>query len=226
MTRGTTEVHREPVPLAGGCAGGPGQSLPMAVAALVVWARGWDSATLHPWAYGMGRRAGQTGGVADGGGGSGGVGLAGIIGMSCARGTGFAGQVLIAGGRQAGGTRITLFVPNALFSYGVTVLWLVTLMNACNFLESNSERPLRWHWCNRGLLVRAQGGGGGAVCWWRGLPFLGAGASAGLPALQFPKGDGVPGGYGGSHLVGYLLGVLAVLPAFLFGGASGAFGPC
>ena len=39
-------------------------------------------------------------------------------------------------GGGPGGKRITLFVPNLLFSYAITILWLVTVINAFNFMDN------------------------------------------------------------------------------------------
>ena len=48
----------------------------------------------------------------------------------------FAGQLLIAGVVAYSGVRITLFVPNVVFSYAVTMLWLLTVINAFNFMDN------------------------------------------------------------------------------------------
>ena len=50
--------------------------------------------------------------------------------------TKFAGQVLIAALVAASGVRITLFVHNPLFHFVITVLWLVTVINAFNFMDN------------------------------------------------------------------------------------------
>ena len=49
--------------------------------------------------------------------------------------TKFIGQVLIAVMVAASGIRVTLFVPNLVFSYVVTVLWILTVINAFNFMD-------------------------------------------------------------------------------------------
>src|SRR5207249_4799478 len=48
----------------------------------------------------------------------------------------FAGQFLIAAGVAASGARITLFVPSLLFSYAITILWILTVINAFNFMDN------------------------------------------------------------------------------------------
>ena len=50
--------------------------------------------------------------------------------------TKFTGQFLIALLVAAAGVRITLFVPNVVFSYAVTILWLLTVINAFNFMDN------------------------------------------------------------------------------------------
>src|ERR1700677_1432811 len=48
----------------------------------------------------------------------------------------FAGQFLIALLVAIACKRITLFVPNVAFSYVITILWLLTVMNAFNFMDN------------------------------------------------------------------------------------------
>src|SRR5436189_6374444 len=48
----------------------------------------------------------------------------------------FTGQFLIALLVAASGVRITLFVPNAIFSYAITILWILTVINAFNFMDN------------------------------------------------------------------------------------------
>src|SRR5207247_3741684 len=48
----------------------------------------------------------------------------------------FTGQCFIAALVAAAGVRITLFVHSALFSYLITVLWILTVTNAFNFMDN------------------------------------------------------------------------------------------
>ncbi|HUS34901.1 MAG TPA: hypothetical protein VM680_06075, partial [Verrucomicrobiae bacterium] len=48
----------------------------------------------------------------------------------------FGGQLLIAAFVALAGVRITLFVPSLAFSFAVTVLWILTITNALNFLDN------------------------------------------------------------------------------------------
>jgi UDP-GlcNAc:undecaprenyl-phosphate GlcNAc-1-phosphate transferase len=122
-----------------------------------------------------------------------------------------AGQILIALAVVASGLRVTLFIPFAPVQWIVTVLWLVTVMNALNFLDNMD-----------GLCA-----GIGAIC---ALIFGGiaaahgqllaatlaaalAGALIGFLPWNLPGAKIFPGD-GGSHLAGFLLGVLAILPHY------------
>jgi len=207
---GHRKIHREPIPLAGGLAVLTGILIPLGVAALAVLGQWLGPATTDPMAYGVARRAGQMLALAGGA-----LGVV-VIGwwddryeLSPRRK--LAGQLLVATLVAASGIRVTLFVPNLWFSYAVTILWLVTLMNACNFMDNMN-----------GLC----GGIGviGAFCFaWKAavagqflvasMAFLGCGALAGFLPYNFPRAS-VFLGDAGSHLVGYLLGILAILPHF------------
>jgi UDP-GlcNAc:undecaprenyl-phosphate GlcNAc-1-phosphate transferase len=122
-----------------------------------------------------------------------------------------AGQVLIALVAVAGGLRLTLFIPVPALQCLLTVLWLVTVMNALNFMDNMD-----------GLC-----GGVGAIC---ALIFGGiavahaqpaaaalaaatAGALLGFLPWNFPRAR-IFLGDSGSHLVGFLLGALALLPHY------------
>ena len=120
-------------------------------------------------------------------------------------------QVLIALAVAASGIRLTIFVDNNIFSYAVTVLWILTVTNAVNFQDNmNGLCPglgiicgwfFAWHAGLEGQYLVAS------------LAFLFSGALFGFFPFNFPKGC-VFLGDGGSHVVGFLLSVLAVLPDF------------
>jgi UDP-GlcNAc:undecaprenyl-phosphate GlcNAc-1-phosphate transferase len=123
----------------------------------------------------------------------------------------FAGQVLVAALVAAAGARITLFVPSVVFSYAVTMLWMLTLVNAFNFMDNMN-----------GLC-----GGLGAIAAFQFavaaavsgqylvalIAFLTCGALLGFLPHNFPHAAAFLGD-AGSHLTGYLLAVLAILPHF------------
>ena len=123
----------------------------------------------------------------------------------------FGGQFFVALLVAASGARITLFVPNLLFSYVITVLWILTIINAFNFMDNMN-----------GLC----GGLSGIGAWFFGLiaasegqylvgliAFLSFGAFLGFLPFNFPRARAFLGD-SGSHLAGYLLAVLAILPHF------------
>lgn len=123
----------------------------------------------------------------------------------------FGGQTLIAAGVAAAGVRITLFVENTAFSYAVTILWLLTVINALNFMDNMNGL------CS-GLGAIAAGFFGGIAAA-KGqylvalLAFASCGAMIGFLPWNYPRAKAFLGD-GGSHLVGYLLAVLAILPHF------------
>ena len=123
----------------------------------------------------------------------------------------FAGQLLVAALVAASGTRVTLFVPNILFSYAVTILWILTVVNAFNFMDnmnglcSGLGAIGAWHFAmfaaaDDQYLVGL-------------IAFLTFGGLLGFLPYNFPRARAFLGD-AGSHLVGYLLAVLAILPHF------------
>jgi UDP-GlcNAc:undecaprenyl-phosphate GlcNAc-1-phosphate transferase len=123
----------------------------------------------------------------------------------------FIGQLLIAIAVAAACKRITLFVHSELFSYAITVLWLLTLINAFNFMDNMNGLCAgvgaigAWMFAliaaaNDEYLVAITG-------------FLMCGALAGFLPWNFPNARAFLGD-AGSHLVGYLLAVMAILPHF------------
>jgi len=105
--------------------------------------------------------------------------------------------------------RITLFVPSVWFHYGITILWILTVVNAFNFMDNmNDFAP---GWADRrmyfGIISASQG------------QFLVATICFSLRArwgdffrIIFPRPPF--SGDAGSHLTGYLMAVLAILPHF------------
>lgn len=123
----------------------------------------------------------------------------------------FSGQLLVAIIVAASGIRITLFVHSIVFSYAITILWMLTVINAFNFMDNMN-----------GLCA-----GLGAIGSWffaliaimdgqylvALLALLACGALLGFLPYNFPKASAFLGDTG-SHLVGYLLAVMAILPHF------------
>jgi UDP-GlcNAc:undecaprenyl-phosphate/decaprenyl-phosphate GlcNAc-1-phosphate transferase len=222
---GHRKIHQLPVPLAGGLAILSGMILTLALAAAIfLW---HDANTSNPptaflsktglepfafnlLAYGLSHRFLQLAAI-----------LLGAIGMlalgalddrrDLAPLPKFAGQLAIASLVAASGVRITLFIDNALFSYLVTILWILTITNATNFIDNMNglctglgliaSWAFAWTAAYHGqYLVAAIG-------------FLVSGALLGFLPFNFPRAS-VFLGDAGSHLIGYLLAILAILPHF------------
>jgi UDP-GlcNAc:undecaprenyl-phosphate GlcNAc-1-phosphate transferase len=123
----------------------------------------------------------------------------------------FGGQLIIAVLVAAAGIRITLFVNNVFFSYAVTILWILTLTNALNFMDNMN-----------GLCAGLGAIGSWYFAWSAAvhgqylvalIALMTSGALLGFLPYNFPKAT-VFLGDAGSHLIGYLLAVLAILPHF------------
>ena len=207
---GHRKIHDTPVPLAGGWAVLTGFLAPLAAGALAL-SLGWFGSEISgPLHHGFSRRTIQLLVVALGG-----LGML-LLGWLDDRhelppARKFLGQLIIASAVALAGVRITLFVPSALFSYTVTVLWILTLVNAFNFTDNTN-----------GLCA-----GLGAIAAWNFallaardgqylvtlLGLAACGALTGFLPWNFPRGHAFLGD-AGSHLVGYLVAVLAILPHF------------
>lgn len=122
-----------------------------------------------------------------------------------------AGQVVIALVAVACGLRVTLFIPVPALQWVLTVLWLVAVMNALNFMDNMDGL------CSGVGAICALIFGGIALA--HGQPLAGtvaaamAGALLGFLPWNFPRAK-IFLGDSGSHLVGFLLGALALLPHY------------
>ena len=207
---GHRKIHASPIPLAGGLAVMTGLALPVLVGAIFLIFNPSDSRSFGLLHYGLGKRAVELAAI-----------ILGAIGMlllgwvddkhELSAKAKFAGQFLIAFLVAAAGVRITLFVPNIVFSYAITILWILTVTNAFNFIDNMN-----------GLCVGV--GGIAASCFALSaaaadqylvglLAFVAAGSLLGFLPYNFPKATAFLGD-SGSHLVGFLLAVLAILPHF------------
>jgi UDP-GlcNAc:undecaprenyl-phosphate GlcNAc-1-phosphate transferase len=209
---GQRKIHATPIALAGGWAVLSGIVLPLvigAIAALLGIIPGGD-AIEEILRYGVTRRAGELAVI-----------LLGAFGMvllgtlddkyELSPSVKFGGQIFIAAAVALVGVRITIFVPSFLFSLVITVLWIVGVTNALNFLD------------NMNGLCTGLGVVGAWACGWSAamqgqylvamLAFVAAGALLGFLPHNFPKATSFLGD-AGSHLVGYLLAVLSILPHF------------
>ena len=228
---GKRKLHDQPVPLAGGLAVMTGLVVPALAACLVLWwqsvagnaspghnaasPRGGhlallDTNTVSLLEYGLGRRAIELAGI-----------FVGAFGMLCvgwlddkrelSPRAKFAGQLFIAALVAASGARITLFVPSIVFSYAITMLWILTVVNAFNFMDNMNGLCAglgalgAFHFA---IIAAADGQYLVGL-----IAFLTFGALLGFLPYNFPRAR-VFLGDAGSHLVGYLLAVLAILPHF------------
>src|ERR1043166_202649 len=156
---GQRKIHDQPTPLAGGLGVMTGLVLPTLVACLLLWWQGagadggkslstpppsreasgrfelLDATAERLLSHGLAKRGPELAGI-----------LLGALGMllvgwlddkhELRPSAKFAGQLLIAGLVAASGARITLFVPSLIFSFTITILWVLTVINAFNFMDN------------------------------------------------------------------------------------------
>jgi len=207
---GHRKIHDRTIPLAGGLAVLTGLIVPLAAAAALLKLNGPQIAGSAELLYGLEARAVQLGAIALGA-----VGIV-ILGLLDDRHelrplAKFAGQVFIAALVAAAGVRVTLFVPSVLFSYAVTILWLLTVINAFNFMDNMNGLCAGLGAIGAGLLAAVAASHGQYLVAL--IALLTCGALLGFLPHNFPKATAFLGD-SGSHLVGYLLAVLAILPHF------------
>lgn len=207
---GHRKIHQATIPLAGGLAVFTGLLAPLVAGAVAVHFNLFGMQITHPIGYGFEQRVAQLAGIFGGA-----LGML-LIGVADDKwelkpGIKFGGQLLVATLVAAAGVRITMFVPSTLFSYLITIFWILTVTNAFNFMDNMN-----------GLCA----GLGVIASWQFGIAaarsgdylvalfsFLIAGALLGFLPYNFPRASAFLGD-AGSHLVGFLLAVLAILPHF------------
>ena len=204
------KIHHQLIPLAGGLAILTGMLVPLGAAVVLLQCHLLEAVTAGKLLYGFGRRAGQ---------------LAAILGGAAAMtllgwlddkhelrpALKFAGQFLIAVWVAAAGVRVTLFIPSPLFSYGVSILWILTVTNALNFMDNMNG--LCAGLSALAALLFGLSAAGQAQYLVAAIAFLSFGAALGFLPWNFPRASAFLGD-AGSHLLGYLLAVLAILPHF------------
>jgi UDP-GlcNAc:undecaprenyl-phosphate/decaprenyl-phosphate GlcNAc-1-phosphate transferase len=217
---GHRKIHSEPIPLAGGLIVATGLLLPLFAGIGLIGMSILGPTLTELSTYGLSERTVQLGGLV--------IGAIGMLGLGLyddrtplSAGKKLAIQFLIAMIVASTGTRITLFVPNLLFSYAITILWFLMLVNAFNFTDNMN-----------GLCT-----GLGAISAFilsvhsaipehylvASLGFLVAGSLFGFLPSNYPKAKTFLGD-SGSHLVGYLIAALAILPHFHHGAQPNKFG--
>jgi UDP-GlcNAc:undecaprenyl-phosphate GlcNAc-1-phosphate transferase len=207
---GHRKIHAEPIPLAGGLAILTGLLLPLlgAFAALKLDLPGGEAA--DKLAYGFERRFGQLAAIA---GGAMGMALLGWLDdkHELRPSRKFAGQLLIAALVAAAGIRITLFVSSPVFSYAITILWILTVTNAFNFMD-NMNGLCAGLAAIASLFIGLTAARHGHYLV-AAMAFLALGASLGFLPFNFPRASAFLGD-AGSHLLGFLVSVLAILPHY------------
>ena len=212
---GERKIHATPIPLAGGLAVMSGLLLPLLAGIVILaWRSGgttvFNATVTGLLEHGLGRRGMELGGV--------------MLGALIMLAIGllddkielrpamkFGGQVLAALITAAAGARVTLFVPSLLFSYAITVLWILTVVNAFNFMDNMNGLCAglgaigAWYFA---LVAAADGQYLVGI-----IALLVAGALLGFLPYNFPNATAFLGD-SGSHLVGFLLAMLAILPHF------------
>jgi UDP-GlcNAc:undecaprenyl-phosphate GlcNAc-1-phosphate transferase len=207
---GRRKIHDRPVPLAGGFAVLTGILLPLAAGALVLKLGLNVAAQTFPLMHGLERRAIELAAIAFGA-----IAIV-VLGVLDDKHElkplpKFIGQLLIAIIAAIACKRVTLFVPSPVFSYAITILWVLTVVNAFNFMDNMNGLCAGLGVIGAFLLaviVAAHGEYLVAI-----IGFLMCGALAGFLPWNFPNARAFLGD-SGSHLVGYLLAVMAILPHF------------
>jgi len=207
---GHRKIHDRPTALAGGLAILTGLLVPLLGAFVAVKLNLPGVDATDKLGYGLERRFGQLAAIA---GGALGMTLLGWLDdkHELRPALKFAGQLLVATLVAAAGIRITLFVPNPAFSYAVTILWILTVTNAFNFMDNMNGLCTGLGGIASlliGLTAARQGQYLVAA-----IAFLVVGATMGFLPFNFPRASAFLGD-AGSHLVGFLISVLAVLPHF------------
>ncbi|HUB87614.1 MAG TPA: MraY family glycosyltransferase [Verrucomicrobiae bacterium] len=204
------KIHTGAMPLAGGLAVLSG-ILATLVAGMFFSAASVNNPTfLPPIAYGFDRRGTELLAIA--------LGAVGITALGLLDDKSelkplpkFAGQFVIALLVAAAGVRITLFVPNIFFSYSITVLWIVTVINAFNFSDNMNGLCAGLGAIGALLFAAIAAVNGDYLVALMGFSM--GGALIGFLPWNFPVARAFLGD-SGSHLTGYLLAVMAILPHF------------
>jgi UDP-GlcNAc:undecaprenyl-phosphate GlcNAc-1-phosphate transferase len=207
---GHRKIHQSPIPLAGGPAVLTGVLLPLLAGAILLKLGILHVSSTALITHGVNRRALELGVLALGA-----VAIT-VLGwlddkMDLKPAVKFAGQFLIALAVALVCKRITLFIPSLAFSYAVTIFWIVTVINAFNFMDNMNGLCAGVGAIGAfifALIAAAHGEYLVAI-----TGFLMCGALVGFLPWNFPNARAFLGD-AGSHLVGYLLAVMAILPHF------------
>jgi UDP-GlcNAc:undecaprenyl-phosphate GlcNAc-1-phosphate transferase len=206
---GHRKIHAEPIPLAGGLAVLTGLLVPLVIAYIIGKLGLVGPELAQKITFGFSVRSRELIAITTG-----------SLGMvylgwlddehELRPSTKFVGQVLIAMMTAVSGVRIQL-LPYVFFVYPVTVFWILTVTNAMNFMDNMNGL------CGGLSVVCAAIFGITAAMLGQYLvasvAFLVAGAGLGFLPHNYPRAKAFLGD-SGSHLLGFLLSVLAILPHF------------
>jgi UDP-GlcNAc:undecaprenyl-phosphate/decaprenyl-phosphate GlcNAc-1-phosphate transferase len=207
---GQRKIHNSPIPLAGGFAVLTGILLPLGLGAIFIKSEILKISAVNLAVHGLEKRGTEVFVIA-----------AGAIGVTLLGWLDdkhelkplpkFAGQFLIALLTAVACKKITLFVHSEIFSYTITIFWILTIVNAFNFMDNMNGL------CSGlGALgafffaIIAAANGEYLVAT---MEFLVCGALLGFLPWNFPRAKSFLGD-AGSHLAGYLLAVMGLLPHF------------
>jgi UDP-GlcNAc:undecaprenyl-phosphate GlcNAc-1-phosphate transferase len=123
----------------------------------------------------------------------------------------FSGQLFAAILVAVANVRITLFVHSLVFSYAITILWILTVINAFNFMDNMNGLCAGLGAISAWFFALIAGIDGQYLVTL--LALLTCGALVGFVPYNFPSASSFLGDTG-SHLVGFLLAVMAILPHF------------
>jgi UDP-GlcNAc:undecaprenyl-phosphate GlcNAc-1-phosphate transferase len=207
---GHRKIHNSPIPLAGGFAVLTGILLPLAIGAIFLKLGIVKTSSAGLIVHGIDRRAIELGVFALGA-----VAIT-ILGWLDDKHElkalpKFIGQLLIAVAVAAVCKRITIFVPSVTFSYAITIVWLLTVINAFNFMDNMNGLCAGLGAIGAFIFALIAATDGEYLVAITG--FLMCGALVGFLPWNFPNAKAFLGD-AGSHLVGYLLAVMAILPHF------------
>jgi UDP-GlcNAc:undecaprenyl-phosphate GlcNAc-1-phosphate transferase len=207
---GRRKIHDHPVPLAGGLAVLTGILLPLAAGAILLKTGAHVLNQAQPIQHGLERRGLELATIAFGA-----IAITLLGWLDDKRELKplpkFIGQLFVAVAVAMACKRITLFVHSDVFSYAITILWILTVINAFNFMDNMNGLCAGLGAIGAllfGVIAAANGEYLVAT-----VGFLMCGALVGFLPWNFPNARAFLGD-AGSHLVGYLLAVMAILPHF------------
>jgi len=208
---GPRKIHTGVVPLAGGLTLAGAWLVTLGLLALAARG-GWGlpPAVAEVWRQALAAQGAPVAAIAGGA-----VGML-LLGLAddrqeLAPGLKFLGQCVIASAVAWSGVKATVFIPSAAATFVLTVLWIVAVSNAFNFQDNMNGLCAGLAVIAAGFfgLVAARHGQGAVAA----LAFAVAGGAAGFLPWNFPRARAFLGD-SGSHLLGFLLAVLAILPQY------------